>query len=83
MSRRFIGTCSLIVVSLLLVGAGSPAREANVSALRKLGFVPQASTLPGDGVSMTITTGTLKTLEGLMKKGKTVLIDEQGHIQVK
>lgn len=83
MSRRFIGTCSLIVVSLLLVGAGSPARDANVAALRKLGFVPQASTLPGDGVSMTITTGTLKTLEGLMKKGKTVQIDEQGHIQVK
>lgn len=83
MSRRFLGACSLLLVSLLLVGAGTPARDANVSALRKLGFVPQASTLPGDGVSMTITTGTLKTLEGLMKKGKTIQIDEHGQLQVK
>lgn len=83
MSRRFFGACTLFAVSLLLVGAGSPAREANVSALRKLGFVPQPSTLPGDGVSMTITSGTLKTLEGLMKKGKTIEIDEDGRIQVK
>lgn len=83
MSRRFFSACLLFAVSISLVGAGSPLREANVSSLRKLGFVPQASTLPGDGVKMSITTGTLKQLETLMNKGKMITIDEQGKIEVK
>jgi hypothetical protein len=68
---------------ILSMGAVSPIRETNVASLRKLGFVPQESTRPGDGVTMTITNGTLKQLESLMKKGKTIQIDERGEIQVK
>ncbi|MCE9605025.1 MAG: hypothetical protein K8U03_09005 [Planctomycetia bacterium] len=81
--KNLTGICLLLGFVFVSLGAATPAREANIAGLRKLGFVPQSSTIPGDPVKLKITAATLKQLESLMKKDKTIYVEESGEIQVR